>query len=109
MTNRALTQRAASELFIAIPIILGFLRRRRAGWHAQKLPAACQFLFSIPVAEEAIVADALETIGQHVQQETADELLRLQRHRLVLTIMAIVLIAERDVAVIDVQQAIIRD
>ena len=66
MTKWALTQRATSQFFIALPIVSGFFRRRD-GWHAQKLPAAGQFLFSIAIAQEAVVPDALEPIRQYVQ------------------------------------------
>ena len=43
--------------------------------------AACSFLGStfggtIAVGEEAIVADPVEALGQHVHQEAADELMR---------------------------------
>src|SRR5215471_21020335 len=109
MTKWALTQRASSQFFIALPIVFGFFRRRQVGWHAQQLPAARQFLFSIAIAQEAVIADALEPIRQDVQEETADELVRIQRHRLLLALMTIILVAECDLAVIDVQQAIIGD
>ena len=32
--------------------------------------------------KEPVVADAVEALGQHVQQETPDELVRLEPHRL---------------------------
>src|SRR5215472_5970499 len=109
MTKWALTQGAASEFFIALAIVFGFFRRRRGGWHPQKLPAKRQFLFTIAIAQETVIADALKSIRQDVQEETADELVRIQRHRLLLAIMTIILVAECDLAVIDVQQAIIGD
>ena len=52
------------------------------------------FCFAVAVAEEAVVADALEAIGQDVQQEAADEFVRVQRHRLLLAVMAIILLVE---------------
>ena len=66
----------------------------------------CQFLFPVSVAQEAVVADALEAVGQHVQQEAADKLFGLQYHRLLLGIVAIILVAECDVALRDVQQQV---
>ena len=46
------------------------------------------------VGEEAVVADAMEAVGQGVQQEAADELVGVERHDLGLAVMAIVLPAE---------------
>jgi hypothetical protein len=80
---------------------------RYARRHAQQLPAACQFLFAVTVSQEAVASDALETIGQYVQQKAADEFLRVQRHGFLLAVTAIILVAERDLAAIDVQQAIV--
>jgi len=36
---------------------------------------------TIAIGEQAIVADAVEPLGQHVHQEAADELVRGERHR----------------------------
>jgi hypothetical protein len=64
-------------------------------------------LISVPVsvAREAVVADALEAVEQHVQQEAADKLFGLQYHRLLLGIVAIILVAECDVAGSDAQDS----
>src|SRR5689334_20085778 len=48
--------------------------------------------------KEPVVADAVEALGQHVQQEAPDELVRLKPHRLpaVGSVAAIVLPTERN-------------
>jgi len=38
---------------------------------------------AIAVSQEAVVADAVLALGKHVDEEAADELVRLQRHGLV--------------------------
>ena len=37
---------------------------------------------AVALGQEAAVADAVEAVGQHVQQETADELVRGEAHDL---------------------------
>src|SRR5215475_7236160 len=61
--------------------------------------------------KEAVVADAVETLGQHVDQETSDELVRLKPHRLpsVGAVDAIIFPAERDRVVIGCNEATVRD
>src|SRR5271166_6367682 len=65
--------------------------------------------------EEAVVADAMEAVWQHVQEEAADELGGVERHRLYpgfvgrLAAGAIVLPAEGDVLVVEPDQPRIRD
>ena len=57
------------------------------------------------------MADAVEALGQHVYQETPDELLRVKSHRLpaVRTVDAIILPAERDAGVVSCNEAAVRD
>src|SRR4029077_10607473 len=52
------------------------------------------------VGEEAVVADAMEAIRQGVQEEAADELIGLKRHELGLAMMAVLLPAEGNLAVL---------
>jgi Cytochrome P460 len=43
---------------------------------------------------EAVVADALKALGQHMQQEATDKLFGLQCHRLLLGFMTVILVTE---------------
>ena len=63
------------------------------------------------VGEQAIVANAMEAIRQHVQQEATHELGRCQPHyfRFGAAVVAIILPAEADVRVIDRDQPVIAD
>src|SRR5215469_15502275 len=58
------------------------LRLNDAGQSTEQLAGAGEVGGTIAVGEEAIVADPVEALGQHVHQEAADELMRGERHRL---------------------------
>jgi len=51
------------------------------------------------IGEEAVIADAMETVRQGVQQEAPNELFGCKRHHLGLAVLAIVLSGEADRAV----------
>ena len=63
------------------------------------------------VGEQAVVADAVEALGQHVQEEPADELVGGERHRLPAfgSVDAIVLPAEGDAVVVGRDETAIGD
>ncbi|OAN51169.1 hypothetical protein A6A05_11370 [Magnetospirillum moscoviense] len=82
---------------------------RRRCRHGQQAAAAFQLGGAAAVGEEAIVANAVKAVGQDVEQEAADEFAGLQRHHLLFVVMAIVLPAEADAAVIDRDQAAVGD
>jgi len=60
----------------------------------QQLPDAREPCPAAAIGEETIVADAVETVGQAVQQEAADELAHVERHQLGRVAMPIVALAE---------------
>ena len=64
---------------------------------------------AMAVGEEAEVADAMEAVRQDVQQEAADELVGVERHHLGLAVVAIVLPAEADLAVVEADQPAVGD
>ena len=57
-------------------------RRGRVGY-AEEPAGQCNIVGAIGVGEEAVVADAMEPAGQHMDQEAADELVDVERHKLV--------------------------
>ena len=71
----------------------------------------CDALGAVGGRKEAVVADAVEALGQHVQQEAPDELVRVQPHRLpaARAVGAIVLPAERNRGVVGCNEAAVRD
>src|SRR5690554_3110349 len=50
----------------------------------------------MPISKKTIVADAMEAVGQRVQEEAMDELVGVERHDPRLAAMSIVAPAERD-------------
>src|SRR4051794_21603248 len=92
-TDRALPEGRAGELFAAIAIVLH--RVVRLGFrHAQQGAAAGEFRSPVAVAEQAVVADPLKAVRQDMEQEAADELVSVERHRLSAAALAIILPAE---------------
>ena len=58
-------------------------RRRFVGWwRGEQVAAQRQLGGAMAVGEEADMADAVEAVGQGVQQEAADELVGVERHDL---------------------------
>ena len=57
----------------------------RRGWvgYAEKPVGQCDIAGPIGIGEEAVVTDAMEPVGQHMDQEAADELVGVERHKLV--------------------------
>ncbi len=60
-------------------ILVGFVGTRRYG---VQLTGARDVVDARAAGEQAIVADAVEAAGQHVDEEAADELVGSKRHRL---------------------------
>ena len=84
---------------------LDILQRRLFGVIGEKGTAKREFGGALSVGHEAEVADAVETIGQRVKEEAADELVGLQLHDLGDTGLAIVLPGEGDMIVVEGDEA----
>jgi hypothetical protein len=61
-------------------IVLDRLLGHRRG-QTQELARPRDRLGAVGAGEQAIVADAMEALGQHVDEEAADELACIERHR----------------------------
>ena len=68
-----------------------------------------QFLFTNAIGEKAEVADADQTGRQHVEQETADELDRIEGHDLGAGVIGVVFPVEADAAVFQGSKAVVGD
>jgi len=71
--------------------------------------AAFEVLVLVAVAEKAEVSDTDEAVGEHVQEESADELRGMDLLGAPLAASLVVLVAEDDVVVFHAQQALIGD
>jgi len=110
MANRTVAQRLASEFLVEVAIIGFVLSRGDSGQsqsRAQQLAAQGELGFARARAQKSVMADALKTVGQHVEQEAADELIRFQSHDFLPAVMAIVPPVECDLAVVDREQAVV--
>src|SRR5215470_6159622 len=99
-----------------------FLARSVLGWLACRIDLACRGdeLAStgdllgagvFPIGEQAVVPDAVESLGQDVHEEPAHELAGLERHGLVAVraFETIVLVFERDAIRVGGDQAAVGD
>jgi len=106
---RALPQRAAGEIFVAIAVVL--LWRRPPvlvrNLHAEETSALVEFLLPISVPQEAVIANPLEPVRQYVEQEPPDEFVGGQGHRFTLAAIPVIFPLEADLIIIDVQQAVV--
>ncbi|MHC2357639.1 hypothetical protein ACVMB3_007162 [Sinorhizobium meliloti] len=64
------------ELLVTVAVLLRSSAVRRLGnRHAEQVAAMGKFLFAVPIAEETVIADPMEALGQDMQQKAADELM----------------------------------
>src|SRR5665213_3240462 len=89
----------ASLLFRLSVSRLGCGARRHRRLCAEQGSAQGEFFLSRPVRQKPILPDTDESAGQDVKQEAPDELDRIERHRLRLVAVGIVLPQERHLAV----------
>jgi hypothetical protein len=76
-------------------------RRLEGCGSGQELTAEGEFGGAMAVGEIAVMTNAVETVGQDMEEEAADKLLGRKGHHLALAGLAIVLPAEADAAVFE--------
>jgi hypothetical protein len=101
----------ASEIFILVPIVPfdGRCSALVRQGHAEQTAALVELFLPIAVAQETVVANALEPVRQHMEQKPADKFVGGQGHRFVLAAMAIILPLEADLIVLDIEEAVVGD
>ena len=80
-----------------------------AGRCAEQNAATRESISAPPVGEESEVADANQSPGQNVDQESAQKLLRGNGHDLLLAAVRIVFPAKRDSIVLEGDESMVRD
>ena len=90
---------------------LGCVGRIRTDGYREQLARSCDVCGSVAAREQSIVSNAMEALGQDVEQEAADELVGRERHRLITAwpIDPIVLVPEGDAVLIGGYEATIGD
>jgi len=66
-----------------------------------------QLLFAVSIAEESVIANAVESTGENVEEESPDELLRREGHGFLLIVVTIVPPLELHLSVFDIQQSMV--
>src|SRR5205807_9222001 len=86
LTTAAIDDYWLSPLFAFVTTIGAAALAARRGWggEAEEPTGQCDVVGPIGVGEEAVVTDAVEPIGQDMDQEAADELVGVERHQLLL-------------------------
>jgi hypothetical protein len=109
MASWAFPQRVPGELLVSVAIVVARLRLGRAftGNHAQEMAAMLQFLFPMSIAKKPVVADAVESTGENVEEESPDELLGCENHGLLLIVVSIVPPLEADLPVVDIHDPMV--
>src|SRR6266404_9806921 len=92
MANRAFPQRVTGELLVSIPIVRAWRRWRRGfvGSYVQELAAMVQLLFAVSIAQKPVIANAMESTGENVEEESPNELFGRENHNFLFTVGAIV-------------------
>ena len=80
------------------------------GWRPiEQAAAEGELLLAVAAGEEAEVADAVEVLGQDMEQEASDELFGREGQGLEVAVMAVVAPAESDLTVLDGEEAVVGD
>ena len=90
-------------------LCLQFFSRAFRRSDTKQAAAQVQLLLPMAVGEQAIMTDAMETVRNRMQQETANELVGLKRHYLLPAARSIILPSECDAIAIDADEAGIGD
>ena len=86
-------------------LCIRFFDRRLRRREVEQSPAQVQLLLPMTIGKKSIMTNAVETVWQGVKQETADELISIERHHLPLAAVAIILPSECDTIAIDADEA----
>jgi hypothetical protein len=100
--HEAAAIRADGERFVrGLRLRLGTLRRGFAVGLVKQVAHVREGVASVAFGEEAVVTDAVEAVGQDVEEKAADELVRGKPHDAASASAAIVLVRERHMIVVD--------
>ena len=110
VADRTFTQRLAGQFFVEVAVVELILPRNDIGQSqrdTQQLAALSELGLAIAVAEKTVVTDALKTVRQDMEQKAANEFAGLQSQRFLLVVVTVIFPTKGDLAVVDVQQAVI--
>src|SRR5450631_2730843 len=111
MAKGTFPQGNSGQLLDLVAIIAPFPRfcQRIGLLHSEQFATAGELLLAVAVAHEAVITDALKSLGQDMDQETSDELPGVERHYLLSVLVAIVLPPEAYLAILDIDDPVVGD
>src|SRR5689334_18704092 len=107
--HESATARTRVKAPVLGPSRLVSIVRRRGRANREQPAAKGEFLGTMTIAEETVMADAMKAMRQGVQQETPNELIGRQGHHLALVVMPIITPAKADLIARHVDQPAVRD
>jgi len=99
--------RADSERLAGVFVVGGARLAKRLDM--KQVAHALEGLASVALGEKAVVTDAVEAVGQDVEEKAADELVRGKPHDDFAAAAAIILVGERHMIVVDGDESRIGD
>src|SRR5215468_2954250 len=80
--------RASIPVFVVATIFGVIARPARWSWvgYGEEPAGQCNVAGPVGIGEEAVVTDAMKSVGQDMDQETADELVGVERHKLIASV-----------------------
>jgi len=66
-----------------------------------------QLLFAVSIAQEPVIANAVEPTGENMEKESADELLGRESHALLLIVVSVIAPVELNLPVLDIYDSMI--
>ena len=66
-----------------------------------------QLLFAVSIAQEPVIANAVEPTGENMEKESADELLGRESHALLLIVVSVIAPVELNLPVLDIYDPMI--
>lgn len=108
-TQRACLEGNAREYLISISVIHADFAGAPWRRHLHELPAQSELLCAVAIGQEAEIPNRLKPVGKYVKQEPTDEFVSAKRHRLLTVAIAIIFPAKLNIAVVDIEEAIVGD
>src|SRR5215472_14089198 len=96
---------ASIPVFVVATIFGVITRRARRSWlgYGEEPAGQCNVVGPAGIGEEAVVTDAMKSVGQDMDQEAADELVGIERHKLIASVAlgSVILPFERDARAVE--------
>lgn len=86
-------------------LCLRFFDLRLRRWDVEKPSAQVQLHLPMTIGKQAVMTNAMEAVGDGVQQETTDELMHIERHQLSDAACSVILPSKGDAIAVHADEA----